>query len=440
MISLMSSQPFYTNKVVERAVQKLSVVGPGGEVVIHHSNLDILQFISCNMPAHLKFVQQKLAQHFPHKTRSLAEHRAYISNILHFTERVPSFFNDVIVTIVERLIKIDVDVGCSYLDQSSGTDQDLLFSLEKGDGEGEDEECETTEKLSELLHDLALYAKKQSSLSEGATSAWCRALLLAFDCHILRAHIPPNVPFLLFHFFNTHPTLRNVPLDYFWSVFTDVNQPAIIRQSAVMYLTSFTNRAVCVSKADYKRIMLVISAWCHGYIDRNESIKCSHTPFYAASQALFYLFSYRHKDVFSSADWKGFLAQVDLHRIVFCKLNPLRHCNPHILRMFNKLTSMYEIVTCAAVIERNSRLLLPSSSQQHGQGSEDYPFKRSTLRTFSRLIEPFFRDMECSSEFQSEGRKYKVSENFEDWDHALSEAGSVPLSPAFLTMSVDDDH
>ena len=407
LLSLISSQPFYTNKVIDRTIKSLVLTDRNGSVITHSANLEILQFISEKMPTYMKFIQQKIISNFPHKSRPLLDNQAYISNILKLSQLAPSYFNDIIITIIERLMKIDVDI-------SHANDNDELFTIDELINSTEDE---VSEKLDCLLSDFMRIIKLHSEYSDDP-SHWCKVILLAFDSHILKAHIPHNIPFILFYFFNLFPTLKNVVLDYFWSIFADKNQPAIIRQGGIMYLTSFTNRSKSVSKGDFKKIMLIVASWCQSYIDNNDdvSIKSNHTPFYAACQSLLYMFCYRHTDIFSSSEHKKFLDKIDFHLIVHCKLNPLKHCNTHILRMFSKLSSMYEIVTCSAVIERNSRMLLPAS--QH-IANEQYPFKRCKLKLTSMLVHPFFRDMECSNEFKSESRKYKVSENFEDWDQFM---------------------
>ena len=425
LVSLISSQPYYTNKVIDRAIKNLSILGKDDHLLIHGTNLGLLQFVSENMPTYMKFIQQKVLSNFPHKSKSLLEHQAYIINILKLGERTPSYFNEVIMVIIEKLIKIDVDISRSPFT----VDNDELFSFEESQKSPDDE---ITEKLDVILSQFLQYMRDNTS--EDNVAQWCKVLLLGFDAHILKAHVPPNVPFILFYFFNIHSNLKTVLLDYFWSVFADKNQPAIIRQSGIMYLASFTNRSMSVGKADFKKIMLTTATWCHTYISNNDetSVKCNHTAFYAACQSLFYMFCYRHKDIFSSSEHKMFLDKIDLHLIVHCKLNPLKHCNQHILRMFSKLTNMYEIVVCSAVIERNSRMLLPSSQLL---GNEEYPFKNCLLKLTSKFIRPYFKDMECSTEFQSECRQYKVSENFEDWDNVMDEA-SIAMSPDFQAMSI----
>ena len=425
LISLISSQPFYTNKVIDRSIRNLSLVDNDEKVIIHGTNLELLKFISENMPTYMKFIQQKVLSNFPHKSKPLLDHQAYIKNILKLGELIPSYFNDIIMTINERLIKIDVDISRSPF----AVEKDELFSFDENQSSSNDE---ITEKLDVILSQFLQYMR--DTTSEENVGRWCKVLLLGFDAHILKAHIPPNVPFILFYFFNIHSSLKTVVLDYFWSVFADRNQPAIIRQSGIMYLASFTNRSASVGKGDLKKIMLSTATWCHTYISNNDeiSVKCNHTAFYAACQSLFYMFCYRHKEIFSSSEYKMFLDKVDLHLIVHCKLNPLKHCNQHILRMFNKLTNMYEIVACSPVIERNSRMLLPSTQLI---GSEEYPFKSCLLNLTSKFIQPYFRDMECSNEFQSEFRQYKISENFEDWDNVIGET-SIAMSPDFQAMSL----
>ena len=435
LIALMNSQPFYTNRIIERCVKGLCV-SENEKRILHRSNIEIIKFIASNMPAHLKFIRQKIAHCFPHKSRSLLEHRTYSYNILHVSKVVPVFFNDIIFTIVEKLVKVDSDVASS----SSGHSAYELFSFDEDTVENniqQREILEVKEKLDVLMSDMLNYIKEETSNgSEEYITIWSKSLIISFDSHVLKAQ-SSHISFLLFYFFNVHPGFSSILIDYFWDMFSDKNNPGIVRQTSIMYLASYTNRAFSVDLITFQKVLVTVSQWCLAYIAGTEDTvsKYRHDTFYAASQSLFYMFSYRHSELVSSSKFRMLLDKLNFTTIIHSKLNPLRYCSIPILQMFNRITSLYDVVMCNVIIERNSRILLSSTAKFD---NEVYPFKAPSLNLVSQIIKPFFRDMVYKENLIIDKRRHKISENFEDWDAVMSENNSfVALSPNVQCMSLE---
>ncbi len=51
--------------------------------------------------------------------------------------------------------------------------------------------------------------------------------------------------------------------------------------------------------------------------------------------------------------------QLGLEKIVGCSLNPLRYCQPDVVKNFANVARHYQIVYCYSIIERNRRSVLP---------------------------------------------------------------------------------
>lgn len=117
------------------------------------------------------------------------------------------------------------------------------------------------------------------------------------------------------------------------------------------------------------------------YIDDNTK---PHAVFYSVCQAFFHLFIARHKEFISSKNgefkftvyvyvtnlavialktryFSGmlFLQELDIPRIVTCRLNPLKMCNSEIAYSFADITSTYQLAYCYTIIETNERNQLP---------------------------------------------------------------------------------
>jgi len=127
--------------------------------------------------------------------------------------------------------------------------------------------------------------------------------------------------------------------------------------------------------------------WIHDYITRHEYAeyldKKAHIMFYAICRAFLHLFIMRHKEFISSINGKRrffsiinacvrntyinrnnlvilfagilFLQELDIPRIINCKLNPLQMCESQIVQNFAEITNAYQLAYCYTVVENNQR-------------------------------------------------------------------------------------
>lgn len=150
-----------------------------------------------------------------------------------------------------------------------------------------------------------------------------------------------------------------------------------------------------------------------------------HVVFYSVCQAFFHLFIARHKEFgssrngeckfilhtyviglamtvltiqylfFFSSCFSGilFLQELDIPRIVTCRLNPLKMCNTKIVQNFADITNMYQLAYCYTIIENNERNQLPIFGVKTHLPilvSNCFPFESYTLQHSRQRIVSLF--------------------------------------------------
>lgn len=86
-----------------------------------------------------------------------------------------------------------------------------------------------------------------------------------------------------------------------------------------------------------------------------------------------------------------FLQELDIHRIVSCKLNPLKMCNAEIVHNFAEITNTYQLAYCYVIIENNARTQLSFGNETHSVLIPNFfPFKSYTLQYSGQRIIPLF--------------------------------------------------
>lgn len=158
-----------------------------------------------------------------------------------------------------------------------------------------------------------------------------------------------------------------------------------------------------------KRLM----EWIHKYIAAREERKSSkrsgddpffcdlkaHGPFYAACQAAFYIFAFRHQEfVAGGRKEMEFLSALGFQQVVTCSLNPLRVIMPSVVSNFSALVRHLQLAYCDTIIARNARITLPvvgSLSQSGGSKAllldSFFPFDPYLLKKSRHYIDDSFR-------------------------------------------------
>lgn len=98
------------------------------------------------------------------------------------------------------------------------------------------------------------------------------------------------------------------------------------------------------------------------------------------------------------------LQELDLAKIITCKLNPLKACDPEIVHNFAEITRMYQLAYCYTIIENNTRNQLPLFDSKRGTTptiQNFFPFNFYMLQRSGQRITPMLRDNVSSSEHRT---------------------------------------
>uniref|UniRef100_A0A7N6AAD4 RRN3 homolog, RNA polymerase I transcription factor n=1 Tax=Anabas testudineus TaxID=64144 RepID=A0A7N6AAD4_ANATE len=301
----------------------------------------------------------------------------YVHNLLRVTVYIPSIRRDVLELIIGRMLKLDVSVSRSDIEEAEEPTEEGLFAMDEE--VSADPSCRTTvmahpvaERLDTLMAVLMAYIKDvchvDGSLHVESTKEVYRDLLSVFDKLILTTHASCHVQYVLFYLCSFRLALTEAFLDHLWKFLQNMSQPAVLRQAAAGYLGSFLARAKFIPVLTVQACLDLLVSWIHHYIDNQDSsgkqVCCDvslHGPFYTTCQAVFYTLIFRHRAILENNLKTGlaYLQRLNLERIVMCQLNPLKVCLPSVTNMFAAITRKYQVVFCYTVIERNNRNGLP---------------------------------------------------------------------------------
>ncbi|XP_029014696.1 RNA polymerase I-specific transcription initiation factor RRN3 [Betta splendens] len=438
-----------------------------------------LQLIARYVPSTSRFLMPILQENFPFIQKSSRVLECYVHNLLRATVYIPSIRRDVLELIIAQMLKLDVSVSRSDIEEA---EENLEQSrrLEEHAEEGlfhMDEDVSApsphsaaamahpvAERLDTLMAVLMAYIKDvchvDGSLHVERTKELYRDLLAVFDKLILPTHASCHVQYALFYLCSFRLTLAEAFLDHLWKVLQSPSQPAVLRQAAAGYLGSFIARAKFVPVLTVRACLDLLLSWIHRYIDEQDSSSkqacCDvslHGPFYTACQAVFYALVFRHRAMLEANLKKGleYLQSLNLERIVMCQLNPLKVCLPSVTNMFAAITRKYQVVFCYTIIERNNRHALPVLRSSAGGDSvvtntnpldSFFPFDPYLLKRSSPMIQPLYQvweDLADTELLPAKEQPQSVKEEEDDFlcgesydSHHIrspSSVGSPPFAP-----------
>lgn len=189
-----------------------------------------------------------------------------------------------------------------------------------------------------------------------------------------------------------------------------------------------------------------MAEWIHVYISSQDGLEYInsdvrvHYVFYSVCQALFYVVVFRKKDLVQTK--KGttykclintfiytlffsdivFLDSLNMAKMVTCRLNPLRVCQPAVVQNFAALTRKYQLAYCYTVMEQNSRNTLPTIYQDEkgavvmSKSTLDafYPFDPYILERSSQKIQILYKEYKEKRK-RNDTEKMDVVEDVDDF-------------------------
>ncbi|XP_071478373.1 RNA polymerase I-specific transcription initiation factor RRN3-like [Diadema antillarum] len=498
LVNLVSAQPIYLTRVLTTLVRHFAPeTDPStaadtcvSEDSAHHrAQLEKFSFVHETLqelqkivPLLPKYLLSVLSEQFPLARHSGYIQEWYVRNLLQLSRYQPELCCSILEIVVHRLLEIDVSLPKDDIWEPKDQNQDgdaseaTQFAMDEdhekkdnvGVGEEDDENMrlsETGGKLDSLMTVVMEYLKDTSFrngefLFEEA-KVLHRHLLQVFERVILPTHASNHTQFLLFYFCSFRQGIVDSFLDALWRKFVNPNTPAVVRQTAASYIASFVSRAEYLPHSSVTACLDLIVGWIHCYIDNQEgSTRFTHEmnirihgPFYSLCQAVFYIFVYRHQQLFENNKGLHYVMGLNLERIVTCRLNPLRVCLPSIVNIFATLARKFQVAYCYTVMEHNSRSMLPvlglndSGSAPAVTSSNPldsfFPFDPYMLPRSGEAIEKLYRHWEgFTQDTQDDGGVEEEEDEFMQYESVerdlplgLTPTGIACVSPGFRSPS-----
>lgn len=366
LLDLLSAHNKYTAYAVEKLVIHFRCIPAdqylwkNGEPVAEYRQKlshihELLAAIVEVIPLSKEMVENMAKDLYPYYAKATYEYVAYVYNMFWLNEYWPhQNDNKIVPLILDKLIMLDVhaprhDIEAAEFgdDEDGGDDdddeEDEMFKMDldggEQDGGGGVQPEDDDQMKNELAETLDLCMEKVlnyvQSKYETEKKSWTsnsetyKLLLRCFERVILPTHNCHHVQFVLFYYcsFKVHifglfsvfppitfPILQTKIAEefanYCWTKSCDLNTPTGIRQAAVSYLASILSRSMYIKIDMVKNYLRILSDWIHQYIQRTDSSQNAsslrlHSGFYATCQAVFYVISFRSRELTCSAESKS---------------------------------------------------------------------------------------------------------------------------------------
>ncbi|RKP26145.1 RNA polymerase I-specific transcription initiation factor RRN3 [Syncephalis pseudoplumigaleata] len=360
MRSLVGCFRFYASEEQDNPYKKNATAD---EVQLVHDRVHrALQRIISLIPTSTPKLAHVLSENFPYKLDTALAQTTYLGNVLRVLDYAPMLRDSLMQTIIERLLRIDVDIQVE-LDELDELDQDEadlagdedVFAMEQGDaaadqlagyddGEatdahetaeesdvdddgGDDDDGYETEEEPEVLaeepagmsvteiRDLSgkldrmitlvfEYFSVRRTRHPSAVIEDFYLLLDIFDRSILCTFKSRHTQFLLFHAASVSTELSDVFLGHLTSKVCTASHPSVIRVASASYLASFVARASFLTRDTICNMMRVLIGWAQIYVNDHETDDTypdleRYAVFYATVQAILYIFCFRWRDLYN---------------------------------------------------------------------------------------------------------------------------------------------
>lgn len=349
--------------------------------IIYDRAHEALEYIMELVPtaAHSTLFPSLVAE-FPNKAEKRLAHTTYLTNLLRVVEYAPALRSKIIAMVIERIIKIDIEVQVDIEDLEEEEGNNLAWELnntdevgDESDGssdEDDDDESEivssvqrikeTVDKLDSLLEILfeffSRFFPNEPQLDNqvsAETHTIFEHLLESFDKTILPTYQSRYTQFVMFWAVQKAPRFVDVFLGELIGCATDPNKSQVLRQAAAAYVASFVARAKLMDKTSVRTVMSVLCNWLNSFLIRREG-DCTGPDigkfgsFYSVFQAVMYIFCFRWRDLkigdededLQRGRETGETVRLEqggrwipgllvMQRAIVSKFNPLKVCLPH---------------------------------------------------------------------------------------------------------------
>ncbi|KAL6423028.1 hypothetical protein ACFW04_010482 [Cataglyphis niger] len=374
---------------------------------------DILHKILEIVPMSSQVLLQSLSSQFPYIAHGTYTHEIYMYALLQILNYAPQLRSDILSLIINRLTILDVNIPRKEANDDETNDVMDDCINETVDGDNPTTVNNDVDKIKNdplIMHTMdtcmELFFKYMHEfcfvngvLQIESLRILYVDILRTFETVILPTHASQYVQYIMFYICSFKAIVAETFIDWLWRKVIDPNVAPVLRQSAVCYISSLLATASFISSGLVKLTMSKLITWIRNYINIQEYSKYidddtkRHAVFYSVCQAFFHLFIVRHKEFVSSKNGILFLQELDIPRIVTCRLNPLKICNSKIVHSFADITNRYQLAYCCVIIENNERNQLPIFGMKTHLPvllSNFFPFESYTLQHSRQRIVSLF--------------------------------------------------
>lgn len=455
--SLVSAHAEFSTLIVRMLVQHMTLLHSSVGRIPNHQDVDRDQICSRVHAAMsyvldlVPFAKENLVtiiiSEFPHKSEKVLAQTTYIANLLKMTQYVTSIEGSTLGVIIDHIISIDVEIqvdmedlesehGDALTDGADSSDEDETNEIEMPGAMAYEEENYTDEDfeapnmtvqiinenirkldsvLNIVLEHLDRVFDKLPSFPDRASASsrfslaelTFESLLRALDQTILKTYQSRYTQFILFWAAQKHREFTDQFLGVILERALDHSRPSTHRMIAASYIGSFTARAATLERSTIRMLTSMIAGWINGFLDAKDSEYSSSRDavkrfgvFYAMTQALFYVFCFRWRELIGISDldssdvdgpgriWMPGLQRTIERAIYHRTLNPLKYCNSTIVAQFARVSFHLEFVFCETIIQSNKR------TSQNGVGEIDsyFPFDPYGLKRSKHFIEVVYQE------------------------------------------------
>lgn len=440
----------------------------------HH---EMLKYFLKAIPSSTSFIDSYIAKFFPNKNDSKKNMVNYVSNVLRLTEYCSELRFQSWSLVIEKVISIDVELQNELDELDDDIEDDIDDELDSEDSEDEnmheeedqgqngknddpigfipeedddmegDEEynVEVSQNIKELSSKLdailSLITKQLScsltaeSIENGDGVSIFNTLTSLFKTHILPTYYTKSIQYIMFHVSQQQLELMDAFLVTLIDISFSPNENAEKKVKSLQYIGSFIARAKKLSKTQIIFVASYLTSWLNRYVlEREDEVDQSggmerFKHFYAAFQALCYIFCFRHSLFRDGDSWE---CEIDkfFQRMVISKFNPLKFCNENVMMMFARIAQHEGVVYCFSIIENNNNERLrgimgkadsnmPSSASSTGTSSTSswslvarqqfidlqsyFPYDPLFLKNYKRMMKDYYIEWsDVSGDYESD--------------------------------------
>lgn len=403
---LVSSFPKYLAEVCNKIIGEFDQFN-NNETKHHEILKNIIKYVPTCVNSLPHIFQKCFPHHISSTTKELTN---YVTNLIKVVSYCKDLQFNIWQLVIECSIKLDVELQNELDDLDdeeieeviNGEDdheiealQDSIRQHEQDDDDddglmGETEYIETitsstnikilATKLDYIINHLLVSTSNKFTIEElnnGDGVSLFNTITSLFKSHILPTHFTKSIQFIIFHISQYQQELADSFLVLLIDVAFNPNESLEKRLKSMQYLSSYIARAKNISRDQVLFVFSYLIGWANKYISERENEiidiedKSQHAKqtggmerfklFYAAIQALLYIFCFRHQMLKSNNDkvsgeseWECELDKF-FQRVILTKFNPLKYCDETVVFIFAKLAAKLNVCYCYSIIEHNKR-------------------------------------------------------------------------------------